>query len=114
MWRQLWQLILFVRGTCLPPPWKCFPNPCGLSRVRWRDAAEKLIRAGLKMLRKTDERGDAERILAALDTADGLRMDADQLGKTLLRQIRPQSGVGHVAANDAEQFLVGHPCLWSV
>lgn len=66
------------------------------------------------MLRDADERGDAEGILATLDAADGLGMNADQFGKTLLRQIRPYSGVGHVATNDAQEFLVRHPCLWSV
>ena len=60
------------------------------------------------MLREADERRDAEWILAALNAADGLGVDADQFGETLLRQVRPQTGVGHVAANDAQEFLIGH------
>ncbi len=66
------------------------------------------------MLRKADERRDTKGILAAFDAADGLGVDADQFGKTLLRQIRPQTGVGHIAANDAQEFLIGHSCSWSV
>ena len=40
------------------------------------------------MLRETHERRDAERILAALNAADGLGVDADQFGETLLRKVR--------------------------
>ena len=66
------------------------------------------------MLGKARQRSDSKGILAAFNAANRLGMDADQLGKTFLRQIRPQTGVGHVAANDAQEILVRHPCLWSV
>ncbi len=98
----------------MTPTWERLANPRGLLRIGQRDTLDQAIGARFKVLCKADEGGDAKGIFAAFDTADGLRMDADQLGKALLRQIRPQSGVGHVAANDAEDFLVRHPCLWSV
>ena len=66
------------------------------------------------MLGKAHQRRDGEGIFAAFNAANRLGMDTDQLGQTFLRQIRPQTGVGHVAANDAQEILVGHPCLWSV
>lgn len=69
-------------------------------------AFEQTIGARFEMLREADERRDAERILAAFDAADGLGVNADQFGKTLLRQVRPQPGVGHVAADDAQESLV--------
>ena len=53
------------------------------------DAFEQTIRAGFEMLRETNERRDAERIHAALNAADGLGVDADQFGETLLRKVRP-------------------------
>ena len=65
------------------------------------------------MLGKAHQRRDGKGILAAFNAPNRLGMDADQLGKTFLRQIRPQSGVGHIAANDAQEILVRHPCLWS-
>ena len=66
------------------------------------------------MLGKAHQRSDSKGIFAALNAANSLGMDADQLGQTLLRQIRPQTGGGHVAADDAQGILVRHPCLWSV
>lgn len=66
------------------------------------------------MLREANERGDAEGIFAAFDATDGFGVNADQLGETFLRKIRPQTGVGHVAANDAQELLVRHALLWSV
>ena len=54
------------------------------------------------MLNEENERGDAERILAALNAADGLGVNADQFRETFLRQVSPQTSVGHVAANDAQ------------
>ena len=66
------------------------------------------------MLGKAHQRGDRKGIFAAFNAANRFGMDANQLGKTFLRQIRPQTGVGHVAANDAQEMLVRHPCLWSV
>ena len=66
------------------------------------------------MLRESDERGNSERILAAFDAADGLGVNADEFGETFLRQIRPQTDVGHIAANDAQEFLVRHARSWSV
>ena len=66
------------------------------------------------MLGETHQRRDSKGILAALNAANRLGMDADQLCNTFLRQIRPQTGVGHVAANDAQEILIRHPCLWSV
>lgn len=70
-------------------------------RVWWRDTFDQPIGARFKMLGEANERGDAERIFSALNTADGFCVNADQLGEALLRQIRPQTGVGHIAANDA-------------
>ena len=66
------------------------------------------------MLGKAHQRRDRKGILATFNTANRLGMDADQLGETFLRQIRPQTGIGHVAADDAQEMLVRHPCLWSV
>lgn len=66
------------------------------------------------MLGKACQRSDSKGIFAAFNAANRLGMDADQLGKAFLRQIRPHTGVGHVAANDAQENLVRHPCLWSV
>ena len=83
-------------------------------RVWFRGTFEQTIGACFEMLRETDERRDTERILAALDAADGLRVNADQFGETLLRQVRPQTGVGHIAANDAQESFVRHARSWSV
>ena len=66
------------------------------------------------MLGKAHQRRDSKGIFAAFNAANRLWMDADQLGQTFLRQIRPQTGVSHVATNDAQEILIGHPCLWSV
>ena len=66
------------------------------------------------MLGKAHQRGDRKGIFAAFNAANRLGMNADQFGKTFLRQIRPQPGVGHVAANDAQEILVIHPRLRSV
>lgn len=65
------------------------------------------------MLGKAHQRSDSKGILAPFNAANRLGVDADQLGKTFLRQVRPQTGIGHVAANDAQEMLVRHPCLWS-
>ena len=77
-------------------------------------ASHDTIGAGFEMLCEADERCDAERIFSAFDAADGLGVNADQFRETLLRQIRPQTGVGHVAANDAQEGFVRHAPSWSV
>lgn len=66
------------------------------------------------MLREANECRNAERVFSPFNAANGLGVNADQLGKTLLRQIRPQTGVGHIAANDTKELLVGHSSSWSV
>ena len=66
------------------------------------------------MLGEPDKCGDTEGIHPALDTADGLGVNADQFSETFLRQIRPQTGAGHVAANDAQESFVRHSLSWSV
>ena len=93
---------------------KRFPNASGVLSVWLGSAFEQAIGARFEMLREVDERRDTERILAALNAADGLGVDTDQFCETLLRQIRPQTGVGHVAANDAQESFVGHATSWSV
>ena len=67
---------------------------------------EQTIGACFQMLRDADERPNSERIFTALNASDGLGVNAHQFGEALLRQIRPQTGVGHVAANDAQELLI--------
>ena len=98
----------------LPSTRECFANPGGSLGVWWRHTLDQPIGTGFKMLRDANERGDAERILAAFDAANGLGVDAHQFRETFLSQIRPQTGVGHVATDDAQENLVRHAPLWSV
>lgn len=93
---------------------KRFPNARGVLCVWLRRAFEQTICARFEMLREAHERRDSEWILAAFNAADGLGVNADQLGEAFLRQIRPQTGVRHVAANDAQELLIRHTRSWSV
>lgn len=112
--RPLQFLALSRRRLGLPPTRERFANPGGLLRVWRRDSLDQPIGTRIEMLRETNERGDAEWVLAAFDAPDGFGVNAHQLGEAFLRQIRPQSGVGHVAANDAQELFVRHALSWSV
>ena len=56
----------------------------------------------------TDKRGDGERIAPALNAADRLPVDANQLCQTLLRHLYTQPRNRDVAANDLQDFAIQH------
>jgi hypothetical protein len=98
----------------LTAAWHRFANTGRLLSIHWRNSFEQSIGTRFEVLRKPCEGNHSEGILAPLDVADGLCVDAHQLCETFLRQIRPQTGGSHVTADDAKEVLVGHSRLWSV
>ena len=94
--------------------WKRLANPGRVSRVWCGDALDQPICASFEMLGEPVECGDTEGIQPALDAADGLGVNADQFSETFLRQICPQTGVGHVASDDPQESFVRHAISWSV
>jgi hypothetical protein len=85
-----------------------FRNPFSAFPVGEWQTGQKGIGTCLKVLRNLRESCHGKRVPTPFDIAEGLRMDAEQLGEAFLGQTRANARVTNISPNNSQWIALWH------